>query len=151
MNNAETVNVLLVEDNPADARLIKEACGGFTIKNEVNTVENGMDAMEYLYKTGKYKDSKRPNLIILDLNLPKKSGREVLKEVKQDDKLKLIPIIVLTTSQDEDDICNSYKCYANAYVTKPTDFDEFDELICSFEDFWFKKAILPTCPNCKRD
>jgi chemotaxis family two-component system response regulator Rcp1 len=75
----------------------------------------------------------------------------VLKEVKQDDKLKLIPIIVLTTSQDEDDICNSYRCYANAYVTKPADFDEFDELICSFEDFWFNKAMLPQCKMCKKD
>ena len=145
------IKVLVVEDNPADARLIQEACGGFAVKNEVTIAKNGMEAIEYLYKKGKYEGSKTPNLIILDLNLPLKNGREVLNEVKKDDKLKLIPIIVLTTSSDVDDICKSYRNHANAYVTKPTDFDEFDELICSFEDFWFKKAILPTCPNCKRD
>lgn len=149
MDSTKIVRVLLVEDNSADARLIKEACGSFAVRNEVDMVENGIEAMEYLYKTGKYKNSKTPNLIILDLNLPKKSGREVLKEVKQDDKLKIIPIIILTTSQDEDDVCNSYKYHANAYITKPADFEEFDELICSFEEFWFNKAILPACQKCK--
>lgn len=141
----------MVEDNPADARLIKEACSGFAVKNKVNIVENGREAMDYLYKRGEYKDVEMPNIIILDLNLPKKSGREVLKEVKEDDNLKLIPVIVLTTSSDDEDICDSYGHYASAYVIKPADFDEFDEVICSFENFWFNTAILPIYEKCKKD
>ena len=147
----EFVEVLLVEDNPADARLIKEACSGFAIKNEVFVVDNGVDAMEYLFKQGKYENCKTPNLIILDLNLPKKGGREVLKEIKSDSDLKLIPVIVLTTSSNEEDICESYMHYANAYITKPTDFNEFEDVICDFENFWFKRAVLPECKTCKKD
>lgn len=97
------------------------------------------------------KNVKTSNLIILDLNLPRKSGLEVLKEINEDDYLKLIPVIVLTTSGDEADICNSYKYNASAYVIKPADFEEFDDVICSFEDFWFNTAILPTCQMCKKD
>lgn len=145
------VGVLVVEDNPADARLIKEACSGFAVKNKVDIVENGMEAMDYLYKRNNYKDVKTPNLIILDLNLPKKSGREVLKEIKEEDNLKFIPVIVLTTSSDDEDIYESYRNHANAYVIKPTDFDEFDEVICSFEDLWFNSAILPVGGKCKKD
>jgi CheY-like chemotaxis protein len=147
----KTVEVLLIEDNPADACLIKEACSGFAIKNEVAHVDNGIRALDYLYKRGEYGDSKTPNLIILDLNLPIKNGREVLKEIKNDDNLKLIPVIVLTTSSDSEDICESYRQHASVYLTKPSNFDEFDDLICSFEDFWFNKAILPTCKQCKKD
>ena len=98
-----------------------------------------------MYKKGKYKDYATPNLILLDLNLPKKDGREVLKEIKNNDKLSIIPVIVLTTSRDEGDICGSYRNHANAYVTKPTDFEEFEKLISTFEDFWLKMTILPTC------
>ena len=147
MEPNKIVGVLVVEDNPADAHLIKEACSGFTIKNKVTIVENGIDAVDYLYKRGKYNNVKTPNLIILDLNLPKKSGLEVLKEINEDDYLKWVHVIVLTTSRDENDICNSYKYNASAYVIKPTDFEEFDEVVCNFEDFWFNTAILPTCKN----
>lgn len=145
------VGVLVVEDNPADARLIKEACSGFAVKNRVTVVENGLEAMDYLYKRGKYKGVETPNIIILDLNLPKKSGREVLKEIKEDDNLKLIPVIVLTTSSDDEDICEAYRHHASAYIIKPADFDEFDDVICSFENFWFNISILPICEKCKKD
>lgn len=145
MESTKFVNILIVEDNPADARLIIEVFDGFTIKNKVNIVENGVEALDYLYKRDKYKDVKTPSLIILDLNLPKKDGREVLKEIKQNKELRLIPVVVLTTSRDENDICGAYMNYANAYLTKPTDFNEFIDLINTFESFWFNKAVLPQC------
>lgn len=148
MEGTKFVNILIVEDNPADARLIIEVFDGFTIKNKVNIVENGVEALDYLYKRDKYKDVKTPSLIILDLNLPKKDGREVLKEIKQNKELRLIPVVVLTTSRDENDICGAYMNYANAYLTKPTDFNEFIDLINTFESFWFDKAVLP---HCKKD
>ena len=135
--------MLIVEDNPADVRLIKEVFDGFGTKDQINTVKNGAEAANYLYKKGKYKEVKTPSLIILDLNLPKKDGRELLKEIKRHEKLRLIPIIVLTTSKNEDDVCDSYMNYANAYVTKPTDLNEFVKLINTFEEFWFNQAILP--------
>jgi CheY-like chemotaxis protein len=98
-----------------------------------------------LYKRGKYKNCKTPQLILLDLNLPVKDGREVLREIKTDNKLKLIPIIILTTSKNEDDVCEAYRNYASAYIAKPTDFSDFEELIRIFEAFWFRMAILPKC------
>ncbi|MGB9936706.1 MAG: response regulator [Methanobacterium sp.] len=143
------VDTLVVEDNPGDARLIMEAFDGFAVENKINVVPNGAEAMDYLYKNGKYKDVKTPHIIILDLNLPKKDGRSVLKEIKTDSSLRKIPVIVLTTSKDETDICSSYMNYANAYMTKPTDFDDFIDLINTFESFWFSKVILPGCKDCK--
>ena len=145
MESIQFVDILIVEDNPADARLIMEVFDGFTIKNKVSIVENGVEALDYLYKRDKYKDVKTPSLIILDLNLPKKDGREVLKEIKQNKELRLIPVVILTTSRDENDICGAYMNYANAYLTKPTDFDEFIDLINTFENFWFNKVVLPKC------
>jgi DNA-binding response OmpR family regulator len=139
----ETVDILVVEDNPADARLVVEVFNEFNVKTKINIVEDGIKAMDYLYKRNKYKDYKTPSLIILDLNLPKKNGREVLKEIKNDNKLKLIPVIVLTTSRDDRDICESYEYCANAYIAKPTDFEEFVKVIRTFEDFWFNTARLP--------
>ena len=145
MESIQFVDILIVEDNPADARLIMEVFDGFTTKNKVNIIENGVEALDYLYKRNKYKDVKTPRLIILDLNLPKKDGREVLKEIKQNKELRLIPVVILTTSRDENDICGAYMNYANAYLTKPTDFDEFIDLINTFENFWFNKVVLPKC------
>jgi len=139
------IDVLVVEDNPADARLIREAFDCFNEKCDIKLAEDGVEASDYLHKRGKYKNCKTPQLILLDLNLPKKNGRELLIEIKKDDELRLIPIIILTTSNDNKDVCVAYWNYANAYIAKPTDFDEFEELIKVFEDFWFKMAILPKC------
>jgi len=145
-----TVDILVVEDNPADARLVMEVFNEFDIKTRINVVRDGVKAIDYLYKRDKYKDHKTPNLIILDLNLPKKSGREVLKEIKKEDKLKLIPVVVLTTSRDDRDICESYEYCANAYIAKPADFDEFVRVIRTFEDFWFNTALLPDVNSSKK-
>ena len=141
----DITEILLVEDNPADARLIMEAFDDFAIKHIINVVENGVEATNYLFKQDKYKNSKTPHLILLDLNLPLKDGREVLKEIKEDEKLRLLPIVILTTSQNEDDVCESYRNYANAYLPKPTDFGEFETLVNVFEEFWFEMALLPKC------
>ena len=145
MIDVEGLEILIVEDNPADARLIVEVFNGFQRRNNLIIAKDGAEAMDYLYKKGKYSDKKCPSLIILDLNLPKKNGREILKEIKNDPKLKRIPVVVLTTSTNQDDINYSYDNYASAYLTKPGDFDEFTELIQSFEDFWLKWTILPEC------
>jgi len=145
MNNLTGLELLLVEDNPAEARLIAEVFEGFEIKKNMVIVTDGAEAIEYLHKKGEYKDRKCPSLIILDLNLPKKSGREVLKEIKSDEKLKRIPVIVLTVSSDENDVNSSYDNYASAFLTKPSDLKEFIDLIGTFEDFWFKWATLPEC------
>ncbi len=147
MVNIGGLEILIVEDNPADARLIVEVFDGFQIRNNLTIAKDGAEAMDYLYKKGKYSNRKCPSLIILDLNLPKKNGREILKEIKKDEKLKRIPVVVLTTSNNKDDINDSYNNYASAYLTKPGDFDEFTELIKSFEEFWFKWTILPECIN----
>ncbi len=137
------VEILLVEDNPAETRLITEVFSEFEFNVSMNTVKDGISAMDYLYRRGNYEDSEAPSLIILDLNLPKKNGREVLKEIKLDKNLKCIPVIILTTSNDDNDITESYNNYANAYMTKPADFDKFKEIIQTFKDFWINKATLP--------
>ncbi|MCZ3364891.1 MULTISPECIES: response regulator [Methanobacterium] len=149
MNTIKTVSTLLVEDNPADARLVKEVIAECNVRHELNIVGDGEEAINYLHKKGKYEHCETPRLIILDLNMPKKNGREVLSEIKEDDELKLIPIIVLTTSDNNKDVCDSYKYSANAFLTKPADFDEFIEVIHSVMDFWMDKAILPDCNICK--
>ncbi|HML05179.1 MAG TPA: response regulator [Methanobacterium sp.] len=145
MEYSRFIDVLVVEDNPADARLIMEAFDCFNEKCDIKLVEDGVEASDYLYKRGKYNNCKTPQLILLDLNLPKKNGRDLLIEIKNDDKLRLIPIIILTTSNDNNDVCVAYWNYANAYIAKPSDFDEFEELIKIFEAFWFRMAILPKC------
>ena len=147
MNNLTRHQILLVEDNPADARLIVEVFDEFRGQNKLTVVVDGTEALDYLNKKGHYKDIECPSLIILDLNLPKKDGREILKEVKNNEKLKRIPIVVLTTSSDEQDIMAAYGNGASAYLTKPSDFNEFEELIKTFEDFWLKWATLPPCIN----
>ena len=142
-NPTEAINILLVEDNPGDVRLTKEVLKDGKICNNLSVVMDGEEAMEFLKKTGKYNDATTPEIILLDLNLPKKDGRQVLAEIKNDPDLKMIPVIVLTTSAAEQDILNTYANHANAYITKPVDFDQFINVIRSFENFWLTIVKLP--------
>lgn len=147
-NSFVPIDILLVEDNPGDARLAIEALKESKLKNNLFHVEDGMEAMDYLFKKGKYLNAVRPDLILLDLNLPKKDGREVLKEIKQDEYLKRIPVVILTISKAEEDILRTYNLHANCYVTKPLDLDQFMKVVKSIEDFWFSIVKLP--PDGKR-
>ena len=142
-NSAKIINILLVEDNPGDIRLTKEVLKEGKIRNKLDVVTDGEEAIQYLKKTGKYKDALLPDIILLDLNLPKKDGREVLAEIKTDPILMLIPVIVLTTSEAEQDILNMYAHHANCYITKPVDFNQFINVIRSIEDFWLSIVKLP--------
>jgi chemotaxis family two-component system response regulator Rcp1 len=137
------IKILLVEDNPGDVRLTQEALKDSKINNTLDIVEDGHEAMEYLHKTGKFKNAETPDLILLDLDLPTMSGREVLELVKADKKLHVIPIVVLTVSQADQDILRSYDMQANAYVNKPVDLDQFIHVIRSIENFWFTIVKLP--------
>ncbi|MFH1454606.1 MAG: response regulator [Armatimonadota bacterium] len=143
MFNEKSIDILLVEDNPADARLTLEALKTSKVSNIINVVEDGEEAMQYLKKEGKYEGSATPDLILLDLNLPKKDGREVLKEVKEDDNLKRIPVVILTSSQAEEDIIKSYNYHANCYINKPVDFENFLKVVHIIEDFWLNVVKLP--------
>jgi chemotaxis family two-component system response regulator Rcp1 len=140
-----TIEVLLVEDNPGDARLAREAFknGGEQSPNSLHFVTDGVEAMRFLRREDGYSDAPRPNIILLDLNLPRKDGREVLEEIKSDPELKLIPVIVMTTSRAEQDIVESYELQANAYLTKPISFGEFMDVAESFKSFWFCSVELP--------
>ncbi len=138
------VDILIVEDNPGDARLIKEVINGNKIQCQLHLVKDGVEAMNFLNRKEEFTGSPRPDLIFLDLNLPKKDGREVLAEIKTDDNLKQIPVVVMTTSQAEEDILKSYSLHANCYVTKPLDLDQFVNVVKSIEDFWFSLVKLPT-------
>lgn len=138
------VQILLVEDNPGDIRLTQEVLKDGKICNNLSIVMDGEEAMSFLKKTDKYKDAVTPDIILLDLNLPKKDGRQVLAEIKSDPVLKIIPVIVLTTSSAEQDILNTYANHANAYITKPVDFDQFINVIRNFENFWLTIVKLPT-------
>jgi CheY-like chemotaxis protein len=137
------IDILLVEDNPADERLTREAFKDARVLNTLHVVKDGLDALTFLRQQGAYVGSPRPNLILLDLNLPRKDGREVLAEIKQDESLRCIPVVVLTTSQAEEDITRSYHLHANAYVTKPVDLNKFYEVVRSFEQFWLAAVTLP--------
>lgn len=141
--NDRGVKILLVEDNPADARLVKEAFKYFKIENEIFVVEDGLEAMKFLKNEEEYDNVQKPDIILLDLNLPRKDGREVLKEIKKDNVLKLIPVVILTTSHAEEDILGTYKNNANCYITKPVDLDQFISVINSIQDFWLNKVKLP--------
>lgn len=147
MNNirsiGDPIDILLVEDNPGDARLTQEALREGKVYNTLYVVEDGEEAISFLKRTGEYTDCPKPDLILLDLNLPKKNGIEVLREIKKDDELKLIPTVILTTSNAEEDILASYSLYANCYITKPVDLPQFYEVIKSVEDFWFTVVKLP--------
>lgn len=138
------IDILIVEDNPGDARLIKEVINGNKIQCQLHLVKDGVEAMNFLNRKEEFTGSPRPDLIFLDLNLPKKDGREVLAEIKTDDNLKQIPVVVMTTSQAEEDILKSYSLHANCYVTKPLDLDQFVNVVKSIEDFWFSLVKLPT-------
>ena len=143
MKNFKFIEILLIEDNPGDARLTQEALNDGKMKNNLHIVYDGVEATDFLFKRNKYKDAPRPDLIILDLNLPKKNGHEVLAEIKVDETLKSIPVVILTTSKAEEDILKSYKSHANCFLTKPIDLIEFFEMIKSIEGFWFTLVKLP--------
>jgi len=147
MDGTGLVEILLVEDNPADIRLTQEAMRESKLANKMNVVMDGEQALAYLRRVGSYADATRPDLILLDLNLPKLDGREVLDAVKNDEDLKSIPIIVLTTSEAESDILKSYHAHANCYVAKPVAFEKFARVINTIENFWFTIVKLPTVRN----
>ncbi len=137
------IHILLAEDNPGDARLTIEGFKDAKVKNEITVVEDGIEALAYLRRQGKYANAVRPDLILLDLNMPRKDGREVLSEIKSDDNLKSIPVLVFTVSSADKDILNSYGLHANAFITKPIDLDEFIKVVKSLEDFWLTIVKLP--------
>ena len=137
------IEILLVEDNAGDVRLVKEALEENKFLNNLHVARDGVEAMEFLHKEGKYANAVRPDLILLDLNLPKKDGREVLASIKANQKIKHIPVVVLTTSKSEEDILKSYELQASCYVTKPVDLDQFLEVVKSIGDFWLAVVKLP--------
>ena len=139
------IEILLVEDNEGDARLAQEALKDSKVTNIIHHVHDGIEAMDFLHHKGKYKDAVRPDLILLDLNLPRKDGREVLTEIKNDDNLKMIPVVILTISSNEQDILKTYNLYVNCFITKPLDFEQFLIVVHSIEDFWLTIVSLP--PN----
>ncbi len=136
------VEILLVEDSPTDVLLAQEALEHSKIVNVLHVVKDGVEAMAFLRKEGKYKDEPRPDLILLDLNLPKKDGREVLAEIKTEETLKRIPVVVLTTSKSEADVMKAYGLHANCYIVKPVNFEQFAEVVRSVENFWFSVVTL---------
>jgi chemotaxis family two-component system response regulator Rcp1 len=139
-----SVEILLVEDSPTDALLAREAFEFAQVPNRLHLVTDGAEAIAFLRREGRHSDAPRPHVILLDLNLPKKDGREVLREIKSDDRLKQIPVIVLTTSSAETDILHSYSLHANCYIVKPVDFERFAEVVQIVESFWFVTVALPT-------
>jgi chemotaxis family two-component system response regulator Rcp1 len=141
--SGKNIDILLVEDSPGDIRLAQEALKESKIRNKLFVVEDGVEAMAFLRQQGKYAEVPRPDLILLDLNLPRKSGREVLAEIKSDEELKRIPVVVLTVSRAEEDILRSYDHHANCYITKPLDFSQFMEITKSIEQFWLTIVMLP--------
>jgi chemotaxis family two-component system response regulator Rcp1 len=137
------IDILLVEDNPGDVRLTIEALKEDKLQNNLHVVKDGIEAMAFLCQEGEYADAPRPDLILLDLNLPKKDGREVLEEIKADESLKRIPVVILTTSQAEEDILKTYDLHANCYITKPVNLDQFIKVVRSIEEFWLTIVKLP--------
>lgn len=137
------IEILLVEDNPGDVRLTQEAVREAKIRNTLNVVIDGEQAIAYVRRQGEYADQPRPDLILLDLNLPRKDGREVLQDLKSDPDLHRIPVVVLTSSAAEQDILRTYDLYANAYVTKPVDLEQFMHAVSSIQDFWLNIVKLP--------
>jgi len=139
------VEILLVEDNPGDERLTREALREGKVYHNLHWVKDGVQAMEFLRRQGKYANVPRPDIVLLDLNLPKKDGREVLEEIKTDEDLKRIPVVVLTTSKAEEDVLRTYNLHANCYVTKPVDLEKFIVVVKSIDVFWLTVVTLP--PN----
>lgn len=154
MNTAtagRTIEILLVEDSATDVMLAQEALADAKVSNNLSVVKDGVEAMAYLTKHGEYADVPRPDLILLDLNMPRKDGREVLAEVKADENLKLIPIVILTTSKAEQDVLNAYGLHANCYISKPVNFEQFANVVQAIEQFWFTVVTLPTTATPKED
>ena len=137
------IEILMVEDSPGDVRLAIEALKDAKIHNHLSVVSDGEEALAFLRRQGPYANAPRPDLILLDLNLPKKDGREVLKEIKQAENLKRIPVVILTISTAERDILRAYDLHANCYINKPVDFEQFTDVVKSIEDFWFTVVKLP--------
>ena len=138
-----SVEILLVEDDPADVLLTQEALLGSKIRNNLHVVDDGVEALAFLRQEGTYRDVPRPDLILLDLNMPRKDGREVLADIKEDPGLKTIPVAVLTTSSQDEDILKSYELHANCYITKPVGLEQFATVVQSLDDFWFTIVKLP--------
>lgn len=141
--NGDPVEILLVEDNPGDARLAMEVLKEAKVRNTLHWTKDGVEALAFLRRKNPYEKMPRPDVILLDLNLPRKDGREVLAEIKSDEKLKRIPVVVLTISKDEEDIFRTYNLHANCYVTKPLDLNQFVKVVKSIEDFWLTIVKLP--------
>ena len=140
---APPVEILLVEDNLGDARLTREALKEGKVFSNLHWVKDGIEALEFLHRRGKHKSAPRPDIILLDLNLPKKDGREVLQEIKEEDELKSIPVVILTTSKAEEDVLRTYALHANCYVTKPVDLEQFIKVVRSIDNFWLTVVTLP--------
>ena len=143
MNNDQPIEILLVEDNPGDVRLTLEVMKDAKVRNHMSMVKDGVEALAFLRREGDFADAPRPDLILLDLNLPKKDGMEVLADIKADPTLRRIPVVVLTVSKDEEDILKSYDLYANCYVTKPINMEQFIAIVRSIEDYWLTIVKLP--------
>jgi chemotaxis family two-component system response regulator Rcp1 len=137
------IEILLVEDSPGDVRLTREALRDAKVQNTLHVASDGIEAISYLWRQGIHADAPRPDLILLDLNLPRKSGREVLEEIKLDPSLKSIPVVILTTSSAEEDILRSYQLHANCYITKPVDLDQFMKVVKTIDNFWLAIVKLP--------
>jgi two-component system, chemotaxis family, response regulator Rcp1 len=140
---ARPIDILLVEDSPGDVRLTRELLKESKVRSTLEAVDNGVEAMAFLRREGKYRDARRPDLILLDLNLPRKDGREVLAEVKGDPDLKRIPVVVLTSSKADADVLKTYNLHANCYVTKPVGLEQFATVVKSIEDFWLAIVKFP--------
>ena len=137
------IDILLAEDNPGDADLAREALEESKLKNQLFIVNDGQEALDFLYKKGKFQNATRPDLILLDLNMPKVDGREVLKQLKQDKHLKRIPVVILTTSRADEDILKTYNMHANCFISKPLDLGKFIEVVHAIENFWISIVTLP--------
>ena len=146
-SEARPIEVLLVEDNPGDVRLTREALRDGKVSNRLSVVQDGVEALRFLRREEPYADAPRPDVVLLDLNLPKKDGRQVLQEIKQDPALRTIPVVILTSSDAERDISGAYALQANCYITKPVDLDQFITVVRSIEDFWFSIVKLPPEPR----
>ena len=142
-DSGRPIEILLVEDNPGDVRLTIEALKEGKVRNSLNVARDGVEAVAYLRREGPHAQAVRPDLILLDLNLPRKDGREVLAELKADERLRRIPVVILTTSRDERDVLRAYDLHANCYITKPVDLDQFIAVVQSIETFWLTIVTLP--------
>jgi chemotaxis family two-component system response regulator Rcp1 len=142
-SNIRPIRLLLVEDSPADTRLTRESLKDCKVKVDIYDVRDGVEAMQFLRREGQFADAQRPDLVIMDLNMPRKDGRETLEEIKSDPDLRHIPVVILTVSESEEDILKSYNLHANAFITKPIDLEQFAKIVREIENFWFTIVKLP--------